>query len=210
MIPLVPVAVVLGKAALVGAAQGAIAGGAIGAIGGTVTGAHKKGSVEGALYGALHGTFRGAASGAAFGAVFGVAGAAFHLVKNAHYARDFQKLAQTVHPQGYVYVMENAHSPGVYKIGRTINPARRLSQVQRQVGGALKYVGLRQTANAPALEATLHHAHHGSRKFGEWFALNGAQVLAICSDYAAKGFMGITGGAIGAVRQQEHRWASDE
>ena len=84
------------------------------------------------------------------------------------------------HPSGYVYVIQDVEFSGLYKIGRTNSPARRLSEIRNLLPGASDVVAIIDTQDAPALEWQLHQRYAESRKRGEWFALGGAQVREIC------------------------------
>ena len=89
---------------------------------------------------------------------------------------NYKVLPKAKAPAGYVYVIRDTSNPGRYKIGRTINPAQRLQQIQRGEAGKLQYHFIRQTDNAPALERAWHQKFANSRTQGEWFALDDAQV----------------------------------
>lgn len=68
---------------------------------------------------------------------------------------------------GFVYIVESNH--GV-KIGSTINPRRRISQLQKSSGLDFTRIALsQQCSNFTQLEHQLHKIFHDSRKIGEWF-----------------------------------------
>lgn len=74
--------------------------------------------------------------------------------------------------QQYVYVLR---IPGTehYKIGRTVNPKRRFTQMQ--LPAKPEVVGLFPCADASKTERALHDRFAKDRKHGEWFDLSRAQ-----------------------------------
>ncbi|MYE27659.1 MAG: GIY-YIG nuclease family protein [Chloroflexi bacterium] len=93
-------------------------------------------------------------------------------------------LPKTTRSSGYVYVFDDAAS-GTHKIGRSINPKRRLGEVKGPSGAKPKIVCTIPTYNMNALESALHTAHASQRLPNtgagtEWFDLKPAQVKAIC------------------------------
>ena len=85
---------------------------------------------------------------------------------------------------GYVYVMQDT-SNGARKIGLSVDPARRLGEVQRAVGNEVNLTCTISTYNMRTLESALHTAYAGTRLPNtaagtEWFRLNATQVKAIC------------------------------
>ncbi len=87
---------------------------------------------------------------------------------------------------GYVYVVEDIANVGRYKIGRTIEPARRLREISSRVGNKVKFVCIIHTNYMRILEHALHLAFAPQRlpNIGagtEWFSLSRLQVAAACS-----------------------------
>ncbi len=74
---------------------------------------------------------------------------------------------------GYCYVI--AGPGGLYKIGRSVNPLARMSQIAPRDAGLelVTYVG---TGNTVWLERYLHEAFSHRRVKGEWFFLSVADV----------------------------------
>ena len=175
-----PVALaIVAHQAAIGAGQGAAFGAFTGAVGGAITCAQSDGSKRDILLSAMHlgakGALVGAASGFAFGAVGGTFKVATGLGKCASLAKNYQSLPKAVQPESYVYAIENA-SKGLHKIGRTINPALRLPQIQRQTANSVKYACISSTKNAPELEKALHGMFASSRVTGEWHRLSVRQM----------------------------------
>ena len=71
-------------------------------------------------------------------------------------------LPKTTRSSGYVYVFDDAAS-GTHKIGRSINPKRRLGEVKGPSGAKPKIVCTIPTYNMNALESALHTAHASQR-----------------------------------------------
>ena len=177
MIPIV--LTVVAHHALIGAGRGALMGAITGTIGGIITSAREEDTIRGVLIGATSTGVKGAVQGAKVGALFGAIGGVGHAInsgRSAWLARNYQSLSKGTHPKGYVYSIRDTSNPGRYKIGRTINPAQRLQQIQRGEAGKLQYHCIRQTDNAPALERAWHQKFASSRTQGEWFALDAAQI----------------------------------
>lgn len=84
------------------------------------------------------------------------------------------------HPAGYVYVIQDVEFSGLYKIGRTSSPARRLNEIRNNLPGESDVVAIIDTQDAPALEWQLHQRYADGRKRGEWFELSDGQVREIC------------------------------
>ena len=89
-------------------------------------------------------------------------------------------LPKLPHPAGYVYVIHDTEYSKSYKIGRTINPSSRISDIRNILPGESDIVAIIDTQDAPTLEWQLHQRYADSRKRGEWFALNDTQVREIC------------------------------
>ena len=94
-------------------------------------------------------------------------------------------LPKANHSVGYVYAMDDAAS-GAHKIGLSIDPKRRLSEVKSPSGVKPKIACTIPTYNMKALEGSLHAAfttqnlpNTGAGR--EWFNLSASQVKAICN-----------------------------
>lgn len=72
---------------------------------------------------------------------------------------------------GYVYVLEVPNSPGLYKIGRTSDPANRLRTFNVKLPFAIKYLCTIQTDDMYQLESDLHQHFADKRSDGEFFLL---------------------------------------
>ena len=79
---------------------------------------------------------------------------------------------------GSLYVMDDAAN-AVSKIGVTNNPARRIAEVQRQVGSKLNYAGIQPVDDMFAAESALHRRfasqnirHPNHLQGREWFKLS--------------------------------------
>ena len=117
--------------------------------------------------------------------------APFRLFKSLKNARNYLNLPKGSGEQGYVYVMDDVATPGRYKIGKTIQPDKRLKQVQSDlnkssVSGKVEYACIISTDNMSILETTLKQQFKSQnlRRFPagtEWFSLSAAQVAAACS-----------------------------
>lgn len=90
-------------------------------------------------------------------------------------------LPKLPHPAGYVYVIQDTEFSKLYKIGRTVEPARRLKDIRNILPGSSEIIAIVDTQDAPTLEWQLHQRYAESRERGEWFALTDAQVREICS-----------------------------
>ncbi len=94
-------------------------------------------------------------------------------------------LPKTKYSVGYGYVMDDAAS-GASKIGRSIDPKRRLGEVKGPSGAKPKIACTIPTYNMKALEDSLHavYASQNLPNTGagrEWFNLSTSQVKAICN-----------------------------
>ncbi|MGL4620000.1 MAG: GIY-YIG nuclease family protein [Chroococcidiopsis sp.] len=70
--------------------------------------------------------------------------------------------------EGWIYLI-HAEGTNRYKIGRSINPIARASEIQKQSPYPLKIVESTWTLDAPSDEAKLHRLFADYRIFGEWF-----------------------------------------
>ena len=85
--------------------------------------------------------------------------------------RAYAKPPRQEHPAGYVYEIYDK-ATGLSKIGRTIDPERRMREHRRDYGKQLEYKSLMKSDNAPEEESRLHKKHSSRRKDGEWFDMN--------------------------------------
>ena len=114
------------------------------------------------------------------------AASVFKWTKNVFNARIFKQLPKGSGNTGYVYVMDDVSTAGRYKIGKSIEPSRRIDEVQKTVGSKIDFTCIISTNNMSKLEGTLHKQFAGQRipNFGagtEWFKLNSVQLAAACS-----------------------------
>lgn len=90
------------------------------------------------------------------------------------------KLQARLEPCGpvklYVYLIHDGH--GVYKIGRSENPKKRLSALQ--VGSSHKLTLIHQAEiSNPVIERVLHRMFDEAREHGEWYRLTNDQIAFI-------------------------------
>jgi hypothetical protein len=79
---------------------------------------------------------------------------------------------------GFVYLFRSEN--GLYKIGRSEAPLRRLSEFAA-FPVAVEFVHQIQTDDMGWLEASLHRKYAGQRVRGEWFALSVTDVAGLCA-----------------------------
>lgn len=79
---------------------------------------------------------------------------------------------------GYVYLLE---SNGVYKIGKSVNVNRRLTQISPVMPYPVELLHAIRTTDHSALEAQLHEMFAPKRLNGEWFELSARDVRFIQS-----------------------------
>ena len=103
------------------------------------------------------------------------------------------RLPKNANPKaGFTYVVkvENVSSKNLYKIGYTRNPLQRLKRIQydlnKSVGGKVKFTCIIPTKNILQLESAMHAAFDAQRIHNfaagtEFFHLNPAQLAAACS-----------------------------
>ena len=117
-------------------------------------------------------------------------GSGFRLARNKLNARFFTRLQKGSGNNGYVYVMDDVTTPGRFKFGKTIQPDKRLQQVQnhlnKTVGGKVEYSCIISTDDMKLLETSLKAQYKPQNIVGhpagtEWFVLSAAQVAAACS-----------------------------
>ena len=82
---------------------------------------------------------------------------------------------------GYVYLIQGPREAGkdLFKIGRTINPKTRFSNLQTGSPVLLKLVKITKTKNPKELERYLHDHCAKMRIRGEWFALEKKDVRSV-------------------------------
>jgi hypothetical protein len=87
---------------------------------------------------------------------------------------------------GYVYLIQGPREAGkdLFKIGRTINPKTRFSNLQTGSPVLLKLVKITKTKNPKELERYLHRYCAEMRIHGEWFALGKGDVRSVKKNYA--------------------------
>jgi hypothetical protein len=74
---------------------------------------------------------------------------------------------------GFVYLFAG---PDSYKIGMSVDPARRLIEVSRQVGSDLEIIHQVPSNDALRSEVLLHRKYAHARLRGEWFSLSKDEV----------------------------------
>lgn len=82
--------------------------------------------------------------------------------------------------EGYVYLMANLYMPGVYKIGKSINPKRRCRELSSGTGVPGKYllVASIETPSHSWVESKIHDLLSGKRiKGSEHFKINPYEFL---------------------------------
>ncbi|HIE84628.1 MAG TPA: GIY-YIG nuclease family protein [Dehalococcoidia bacterium] len=82
---------------------------------------------------------------------------------------------------GYVYLIQGPREAGkdLFKIGRTINPKTRFSNLQTGSPVLLELVKITKTKNPKELERYLHEYCAEMRIHGEWFALGKRDVRSV-------------------------------
>jgi len=82
---------------------------------------------------------------------------------------------------GYVYLIQGPREAGkdLFKIGRTVNPKTRFSNLQTGSPVLLKLVKITKTKNPQQLERYLHEHCAEMRIHGEWFALGKRDVRSV-------------------------------
>ena len=79
---------------------------------------------------------------------------------------------------GYVYVFQS-EATGLYKIGLSINPSKRLKEVSRKQKASIVSVATFYVQNMESVEFELHSIFDLKRVSGEWFELNADDVTKI-------------------------------
>ena len=78
---------------------------------------------------------------------------------------------------GWVYVIEAISSDGcLYKIGKSVNPAKRLHQLKSVSPLELRLVHQIKCADMAAVELELHVQYQNLRLHGEWFKLSSTEL----------------------------------
>ena len=72
---------------------------------------------------------------------------------------------------GFIYLIKNIET-SEYKIGKSINPYKRLLQLQTGNTCRLEIVHLFETKLVDKVEKALHNTYHSLKKEGEWFDLD--------------------------------------
>ncbi|MEE2875341.1 MAG: GIY-YIG nuclease family protein [Chloroflexota bacterium] len=82
---------------------------------------------------------------------------------------------------GYVYLIQGPREAGkdLFKIGRTVNPKTRFSNLQTGSPVLLELVKITKTKNPKELERYLHEHCAEMRIHGEWFALGKRDVRSV-------------------------------
>ena len=70
----------------------------------------------------------------------------------------------------YVYLIQSSES-GIYKIGISQNPRKRLEQLQTGIGEELRLIEKYESNYYSKIETALHNRHSLKRVRGEWFDL---------------------------------------
>lgn len=73
--------------------------------------------------------------------------------------------------KGYVYLLESPSTPGLYKIGRTVDPKDRIKTFAVKLPFEVQYVCVIKTDDMYSLEKLLHRMFDNNRVNGEWFFL---------------------------------------
>ena len=96
------------------------------------------------------------------------------------HARDVLNTHDQPYPKnpGFVYVLKGDR---YYKIGRTIQLSKRLSQISPLLPFEVSMVGIIPAYDHHAAEAELHRMYADKRTNGEWFLLNDKDILGIGS-----------------------------
>jgi len=82
--------------------------------------------------------------------------------------------------EGFVYLMVNDHMPGLYKIGKSINPKERSNQLSRATGvpGKYRVIAKVETPSHSWVEKTIHSRLSGYRISGsEHFRIHPLQFI---------------------------------
>lgn len=91
-----------------------------------------------------------------------------------------EKVYQGGRPKyGYVYLMADI-SRTVYKIGQSIDPKKRLKQIQRKTPFTLELIHAVPSSNARAVECHFHYKLFDDCISGEWFELPDGFVEKFC------------------------------
>lgn len=72
---------------------------------------------------------------------------------------------------GYIYIIRVTDTKGVYKIGETINVARRILEFQKDHDYRLEIIHYVKVKDKWTIEQALHEKYNRYRLAGEWFTL---------------------------------------
>ena len=97
---------------------------------------------------------------------------------------DLRQRLQAAHDPGAVYLAHAASRGAAIKIGKAVDPDRRLNQF-RTVLPDIEFVKLWEVPNAGLLERTLHRHFKGSNVGGEWFEVNVEEVAKVVQSLMA-------------------------
>lgn len=89
--------------------------------------------------------------------------------EKAHETRRSFQSKRSIDRSGFVYIAE---SGGVYKIGMTKNPQKRMSQISPLLPHPINIIHVREVDDCSRAESFLHEKYASKRLNGEWFALS--------------------------------------
>lgn len=91
---------------------------------------------------------------------------------------DWPRGKQQARP-GYVYLLQGGFSVDLYKIGCSIDPQRRILQLESAIGMKLQLLHKIHADDLYDAESQLHRRFAGRRVAGEWFALTPEDIRTI-------------------------------
>lgn len=77
---------------------------------------------------------------------------------------------------GYVYIIQDVSHTGQYKIGRAINPDKRLNHFAVKLPILTQVIHVIPCEDYVKAESMLHEVFADARGYGEWFTLNDSQI----------------------------------
>src|SRR6476619_915197 len=89
------------------------------------------------------------------------------------------------HEHGFVYAIHAVGSQYV-KIGKSINPDRRLLQIAPQMPFRTRFIKVWRTSFMSMAESSLHKAYEKARTNGEWFELDILSVSVLLDEYTER------------------------
>lgn len=93
-----------------------------------------------------------------------------------------QPFYMRVEPEpGYIYIFREAM--GLYKIGQSIEPAKRYGQIEAVMPYELEVVIIIKTHDMTALENYFHSLYYPKWVKGEWYRLTAQDVADICEGF---------------------------